>query len=150
MFMFNTGDILAVAGLTAKEFQRWRESGSVRPTAGGGGHGWHCRFSLTQAVGIVVAARLRHSVRGCALSCVQNVVGCFAALSEKALEAEFAAGRTHLAYADQGRLWLAAPKYDWPSAEEAYRACRAKLAEIEQRPCDYRVSARLSRLAKAK
>lgn len=112
MKLLTTAELLAVVPeLTPKEISLWCEAG-VKPIKGGGSQGNQRIFSLMQAVGVGVAAGVRRSERGCALSYVVMIVEAFGMVSEEELRKQFDKGATHFFTVSGGKPILDGPKYD--------------------------------------
>lgn len=132
--MLTVEDVCEVSGLEPQTLRNWVSGGLVVPaeraTRGPGGGN---KFSVTQAVGLVVAEQLRRAERGCAPSYVAKVVAAFGAVTEAWLRAEFEEGRTHLAMVHQpfdppGKLWLQqeqCPEWGWPDVAAALAAVKS-------------------------
>ena len=85
MKLFTTSDVLKITGLAPNTFDAWCKDSIVKPINGASGTGNHRVFSLTQVVGIAVAAELRESKRGCHPKYVADVVEAFSKLTEEKL-----------------------------------------------------------------
>jgi hypothetical protein len=89
---------------------------------------------MMQTVGIVVAAKLRRSDRGCVLAYVGQVVAAFAGMTEKELLKRFADGGTCLVTIHQGRPLLRGPQFvDWINVKEVHDEVTKAISEIEDR-----------------
>lgn len=122
-------------GLSKKRLRNWCEGGHVSPAEGGSGSGNHRKFTVLEAVGVAVASYLYTvSASGCSAFYVGEITAAFGLSSDSWLEAEFAAGRTHLMCVEDGRIELVPAKADWPDVREARQCVLAKVAEIEARP----------------
>jgi hypothetical protein len=125
--------VAAAAGITPKLLRDWVNDDvpGIEPAVRGGkGRGLSHRFTIPQAVGVIVAARLRNSARSCALSYVAKVVEAFAGVSGQWLEEQFAKGRTHLVTVHAGRPILEAKRYeDQVDVKAAYRAVAKVVAK---------------------
>ena len=134
MRKLSTADVLEATGLTPKAFQIWREAGAATPAEGGQGHGNHARYSVMQTLGIAVAARLRSSDRGCAMSYVRSVVEAFGGMKEEKLLEAFKNKKTHLASICQGKPILDGKSYDdWVDVQRTYLDVTRAIAKIEHR-----------------
>ena len=61
--LFSSGDVCEISGLARTTFDDWVDKGLAVPLSGGGGHGYHRRYSLMQVIGITMAANLRRNER---------------------------------------------------------------------------------------
>lgn len=89
--MLTTAQVLGLTEgrVTPGQFRKLLDDGLVVPAEGGGTQGAHRRFSLTQAVGLMVGTKLFGSERGCRLEYVAEVMNAFGAVTEEWLRAKF-------------------------------------------------------------
>src|SRR5438046_275407 len=88
--MLSTSEVIDLSGLPLATLTAWVSQGIITPAeVGGPGRGRGHRFSLMQAVGIVVAARVHQSPRSCAPSYVGLIVETFGAKTEGWLLEQF-------------------------------------------------------------
>jgi hypothetical protein len=126
--MLSTSQLKEVTGLTDGTIAEWVEGGIVVPAKQGGrgrgnSHGW----SVTQAVGLVVAARLRATEFGLAPAGVRLVVEAFGAVEEAWLEAQFKKRLTHFVTVHHGRpLLQRKPEYEAVDVQEAFQAVKER------------------------
>ncbi len=73
-------------GMSEDAFRVLCEETNIKPKEGGKGSGSHRKFSLMQAVGIMVVAKLRNSERGCNLPYAEKVIQAFEAVDREWLE----------------------------------------------------------------
>lgn len=84
--LINANEVCELAGLPPTTLQGWCERGLVTPVSGGGrGRGHQRRFTLMQALGLVIAARVYLTERSCALSYVGMIVSALMAYPESDL-----------------------------------------------------------------
>jgi hypothetical protein len=126
-------EIIGPSGITPKMFRTWCENGIVVPLEGGTGRGNHARFSVMQALGIAVAAKVYMSEHGCCPAYVGKVVSAFAAVSPEWLEGQFRDGKTHMACEHKGRPILQGKAYDWPDVQQTWGWVLGTIQRIEER-----------------
>jgi hypothetical protein len=114
MKTLTSNQVIDATKLTAKGLRVMCEEKVIKPI-GGTGRGTVRRYTVPQAVGIAVAAKLRATERGCSLRYAECIVSAFADTTEDELEAEFAKGNTYFFFVplkkDTPLLW---PKGDDP------------------------------------
>lgn len=92
--LYTTGQVLKLTKLTGTTFGNWcqepvdgdKDGPIVKAVQDVKGTGNHRSFSLTQVVGICVAAKLRNSDRGCHTKFVRKVVAAFGKITETQLQ----------------------------------------------------------------
>jgi hypothetical protein len=131
MHRFTAGTVREIVGLTPKEFRLWCESGAAAPIAGGEGTGNHRKFTLTQVLGMAVAAELRRSERGAAMDYIAKVIAAFGGITERWLEEQFARGETHFVTVHHDLPLLRGKQYEWPDVRAALAAIKTKVRELE-------------------
>lgn len=125
--MLTIDDVAAVSGLDPQTLRGWVADGLIEPTERlGEGRGRGHRFAVPTAVGLVVAAEVRRSDRGCALAYVGRLVAAFATLTEAELAKALDRDGTHLASVEGGRPVLRGPGYDRPDVRAASDAVKAR------------------------
>jgi hypothetical protein len=118
-----------LGNIATRTLHNWMDSDIITPdTPGTKGRGLGCRFDLMKAVGIVVAAAVHQSQRGCVPSYVKVVVDAFAATTEEELLKSFNVDGHYLAAVVQGRPVLRSKSYDWPNVKEAYDKVKMRVA----------------------
>ena len=120
MRLFRTGQVENISGLPSTTFGEWCHLGLVKAVAGGNGTGNHRVFDLPTVVGVAVAAELRASDRGCALSYISRVVEAFSGTDETELVKQFKKGETHFVMPHKGKPVLRGPDYDWVDVQRCY------------------------------
>lgn len=134
-------ELSQLSDLSVTTLLRWVDAGILTPhvkrdEADGPSRNNAHRFTLMQCVGVLVAAELRRSLRGCSPAFVKEVVTAFATVDEKWLTAQFKQGRTHFAnvLGREGdsttplRPLLASADYDWVDVQAAYEAVTDRFA----------------------
>jgi hypothetical protein len=120
-----------VAELPPQYLRDWIRDGYVSPTHRGGiGTGNGHRFSLTQAVGIVVASQVRYSRRGCSPAYLKAVVDAFASLTEEGLVSLIQQRGRYFVHEHYGKPILqeeGGEDYGWPDVEQAYRKLKLRI-----------------------
>ena len=129
--MLTIEQVCEVAGLESQTLRNWIANEVIIPSDKGGmGRGHGHRFSVTQSVGLVIAAEIRRSKQGTSLTLIKDLVRSFSDLSEEQLQAEFGQGNTHLVLPDPILLFKPHPKRtDEPNVREAYARVLAKLGK---------------------
>lgn len=151
MKFLTSADVLEVirpTGVSPKRFRVWCDRGVIAPAEGGGRQGTYRRFTLMQAVGLAVAAKVFAGERGCSPAYVGEVVGAFAGTPEPVLMTEFDMGRTHFISTHNGRPLLGGPQYDWVDVQQTYREVLATVAAIEARLTKRPTGSRLRELSR--
>lgn len=133
MKMLMVGDVLQVIGplgVNYEQIRTWCEKGFIKPAAGGWGKGNSRRFTLMQAVGLAVAAKVYTGEQGCRLTYLRKVVSAFAGMTEEELVKEFRKGRTHFVTEHEGKPLLSSPRY--PNWVDVQQTCQEVIATVDQ------------------
>lgn len=116
-----TSEICSLADLQQRVIADWIEKGLVQPAERLGiGRGQGDRFTPMQAIGIVVAAELRRSERGCVLEYAGKIIEAFAGVTDTWLQKQFAEGKTHFIRVHHGKPLLSGKQYDWIDVRTEY------------------------------
>lgn len=140
MTTLSSGDVLELVGhigITAKLFRGWCEQGRVPMDEEADGPGSQRRFTVQQAVAIVIAAQVYRSERGCSPEYVSKVIEAFAAVDRRWFLGQFANGNRYLIGVRDG-LPVLGPKLALDEAQRvnvwlAYGQTLGKVEEIEKR-----------------
>lgn len=134
MKLFTTGDILKLIKVPAATFDDWCRKKTFQPIADVTGTGCHRRWTFTQAVGFVVANRIRTSIFGCSLKYFGATVNAFGAVDEEWLLGEFENGRRHFVHPLCGTPHLSEEStHAWTDAQEAFEKVTAYIAAKQPR-----------------
>lgn len=131
-----TADVLEVTGLTPKQLRVWIEAGVIRPQ-GGEGTGNFRRFSVVQTLALSHARVW--ALAGASTPLLRSVVEYLTGFTEKALLAEFRAGRKLLIVVPGANPTLRRYRPDDPfeywllDIEAQYKRVLELIAEIENR-----------------
>ena len=122
MQLYTTGDVLRLTRLAANTFDRWCKEGIVNALGGGQGTGNHRVFSVMQALGICVAAKVRESERSCAPSYAGKIVDAFSSMTQEQLLKQFKRKATHFCTVHQGKVILDGRQYpEWVNVQALYK-----------------------------
>ncbi len=121
--MFTIEEVCELSGFKPQTLRNWISGGLITPEEPGEvGAGKGHRFTLMQAVGLVVAKEIQDSERGCVLSFIGMCVENFNTKSEEWLKRRLARGSTHYVMPHHSGPLLDGDgaRYGWANVKAAY------------------------------
>jgi len=125
MILLTTGDLLELLQVPPNTFHSWCERKIVQPVSGGNGTGNQRQWTLMQAVGFVVADRIRKSESRSSLTFFGSTVKAFGDVSEEWLELHLEAGLRYFVTPVGGKPRLSDDSSALCDVQAAYQTVKA-------------------------
>jgi hypothetical protein len=140
--LLTSGDLAEVTlslGIGLKQVTNLADRGTIVPASGGGEKGVFRSWTVMQAVGLAVAARVLSTPRSCATSYVGLVVEAFGRLTEDELQRQILESGTHLVTTIRTaggapHIVLDGPAGDRVDVLATLRLVKRKVVEMAKRP----------------
>lgn len=127
MTVFKTEEVADLCGLPVHQIIEWVKAGLEPADDLGPGRGKGRRFSRMQAVGLVVAAELHRSDRGCRPKYAAAVVEAFEKLGESGLSRVLASRDAYFAFVGPSGVVTSAKHAGWPDVNAAHRKVQSAI-----------------------
>ena len=121
----NMTKVARASGLPIDTLKRWETRRITNPVRNGQGR--TNEWSITEAVGVGVVAKLRDTVRGCSMPYAKGIIAAFGTMTENQLVKKLKTDGKAFVLVHAGKPILQGRDYpDWPDVEAIYKRVLAQ------------------------